>query len=497
MFIIQYTKMHNVTRSFLDMLYMGRQDSTGTNMGNHISYLRRPKLWIKTRPDSRPRGVASSGEETDQEIRTPDANSEFQGLTCEDLNLNLTGKDEFDDCYDHDCVKHKCQRVTINVSGQRFETQLRTLERFPHTLLGNPEKRLSYWNEARREFFIDRHRPSFQAILYFYQSGGRLRRPLEVPEDVFLEEMQFYELGEELVSKYRKIEGLDSMDEEVRDLPNNKLQRQIWLLLEYPDTSMAARIIAVISVMFILTSIVNFCLETLPVFTRTHCVNKTVVLEDGDTEIRQLPNYMDVFFIIESVCISWFTVEFVFRLFASPDKVAFAKGVMNLFDLVAIVPYFVILISVTTADNCENAKKSGSFIFIRVLRIFRIFKLSKHSSGLRILGLTLKASVRELGLFVLFLIIAMVMFGSALFYAEGDLEDSQVKSIPEAFWWSIITMTTVGYGDVVPVGAWGKLVGAVCAISGVLAIALPLPIIVTNFTNYYRHNRGGGSSGFG
>jgi len=61
------------------------------------------------------------------------------------------------------CPSGACQRIVINVSGQRFETQLRTLNRFPTTLLGNPAKRRRYWDSRRREFYLDRHRPTFQA----------------------------------------------------------------------------------------------------------------------------------------------------------------------------------------------------------------------------------------------------------------------------------------------------------------------------------------------
>ena len=73
----------------------------------------------------------------------------------------------------------------------------------------------------------------------------------------------------------------------------------------------------------------------------------------------------------------------------------------------------------------------------------------------------------------------------------------QLTSIPGAFWWAIVTMTTVGYGDVTPVGVWGKLVGTMCVIAGVLTIALPVPVVVANFNNFYRHRSGGGSGGGG
>jgi hypothetical protein len=89
------------------------------------------------------------------------------------------------------------------VSGLRFETQLRTLNQFPDTLLGDPTRRIRYFDPLRNEYFFDRNRPSFDAILYYYQSGGRLRRPVNVPLDVFSEEIKFYELGEYAINKFR------------------------------------------------------------------------------------------------------------------------------------------------------------------------------------------------------------------------------------------------------------------------------------------------------
>lgn len=93
------------------------------------------------------------------------------------------------------------------MSGLRFETQLRTLNQFPDTLLGDPSRRLRYFDPLRNEYFFDRNRPSFDAILYYYQSGGRLRRPVNVPLDVFSEEIKFYELGEMATNKFRYERG--------------------------------------------------------------------------------------------------------------------------------------------------------------------------------------------------------------------------------------------------------------------------------------------------
>ncbi|XP_049310866.1 potassium voltage-gated channel protein Shaker isoform X7 [Bactrocera dorsalis] len=396
--------------------------------------------------------------------------------------------------HDHDF----CERVVINVSGLRFETQLRTLNQFPDTLLGDPARRLRYFDPLRNEYFFDRSRPSFDAILYYYQSGGRLRRPVNVPLDVFSEEIKFYELGDQAINKFREDEGF--IKEEERPLPENENQRKVWLLFEYPESSQAARVVAIISVFVILLSIVIFCLETLPEFKHYKVFNTTT--NGTKIEEDEVPDITDPFFLIETLCIIWFTFELTVRFLACPNKLHFCRDVMNVIDIIAIIPYFITLATVVAEeedtlnlpkapvspqDKSSNQAMSLAILrVIRLVRVFRIFKLSRHSKGLQILGRTLKASMRELGLLIFFLFIGVVLFSSAVYFAEAGSENSFFKSIPDAFWWAVVTMTTVGYGDMTPVGVWGKIVGSLCAIAGVLTIALPVPVIVSNF-NYFYH----------
>lgn len=381
-----------------------------------------------------------------------------------------------------DAAEQECsERVIINVSGLRFETQLKTLSRFPTTLLGDPRKRMRFFDPLRNEYFFDRNRPSFDAILYYYQSGGRLRRPVSVPVDIFLEEIRFYEFDEEAIQLFRDDEGLPR--EEDRPLPNNEFQRQFWLLFEYPESSGPARIIAIVSVMVILISIIIFCLETLPEFR-----DLPARPVNGSAHGGPPSPFTDPFFIVETLCIVWFSFEFTVRFLSCPSKPAFFKNIMNLIDVVAIAPYFITL-SLDLAEHQGSSQQAASLAVLRVIRlvrVFRIFKLSRHSKGLQILGQTLHASLRELGLLIFFLIIGVVLFSSSVYFAEAEEPESVFSSIPEAFWWAVVTMTTVGYGDMYPSTIGGKFVGSLCAIAGVLTIALPVPVIVSNF-NYFYH----------
>ena len=99
---------------------------------------------------------------------------------------------------------------------------------------------------------------------------------------------------------------------------------------------------------------------------------------------------------------------------------------------------------------------------------------------------TLKNSYKELGLLVLFISIAGLLFSSLCYFIEREEEGTEYTSIPNAFYWVVITMTTVGYGDIYPTTGLGKLIGTFCAISGVLVMSLPIPIITENFEKFYK-----------
>lgn len=265
------------------------------------------------------------------------------------------------------------KRLRFNICGANYEVLETTLQRFPNTPLANDEWRERFWDESRSEYYLDRNRACFKAVLTYYQNEGILQRPDNVPEKVFFQELEFYGLRK----PQQKLE---------RVLPKNDFQRKVWELFEHPETSCNARAIAWLSCTVVLLSIVVFCVETLPEFT-TQKETKT------DTS--------SPFYIIEAACIAWFTFEYIVRFLSSPIKTKFLIGALNVIDLVAILPFFIAF----ALQANSNVSALAILRALRLVRVFRIFKLSRYSKGLRILGMTMKASITELGLLAFFLAI--------------------------------------------------------------------------------------------
>jgi potassium voltage-gated channel Shab-related subfamily B protein 1 len=179
-------------------------------------------------------------------------------------------------------------------------------------------------------------------------------------------------------------------------------------------------------------------LNTIPELQIRVTTNQTFKSDNiNDTTIhyKQHIHYVDnpIFERIEAVCIGWFTLEFSLRFFSTPEKLAFLKGALNLIDLISVLPYFLSLIFANERySNLNNARRV--LTLFRVLRILRIFKLARHSTGLKSLGYTLRRSNKELGLLVMFLSLASLLFSSLAYFAEKEEPETRFTSIPAAFW---------------------------------------------------------------
>jgi hypothetical protein len=259
-------------------------------------------------------------------------------------------------------------------------------------------------------------------------------------------------------------------------------------------SSSAARVLAFCSVFFITTSLFILCVETLPRFQGKSCYDEhRFDFSTGNTTIHRIPNFQNEFFLLETVCVLFFTFEYILRLYSCPKRRKFLRGAMNCLDVSSVLPYYVDFFFSVVTQRCSDSH-SAVIKVTRVVRAFRIFKLSKHSRLLRIWIYALQASAKEFAFFLFFIMVASALFASTLYVAEQFNEKTQIRNIPEGIWWAIASMTTVGYGDIVPTSFWGKLAASACVVSGVVVVALPTPIIVANFSRFYRNMTGRGHS---
>ena len=213
----------------------------------------------------------------------------------------------------------------------------------------------------------------------------------------------------------------------------------------------------------IVLSVTVYCLNTLP-------------------SLQNLPVWRKARHAIDVFCMCWFTIEFAVRVLVCPDRAEFVKSISNWIDFLSVIPSYLKLFSIRDSWLVN-------LVIIRLLRLFRFFKLSY---GLQVLLHTLKASFYELVLLLLILLIPIVIFSSLVHTIEMKLTEgnsTKFVSIPATFWWCLITMTSVGYGDMVPETWAGKMIGSLCAICGVLIVALPISVIGSNFSLYYAHVR--------
>ncbi|XP_064652065.1 potassium voltage-gated channel protein Shaw-like isoform X15 [Lineus longissimus] len=411
-------------------------------------------------------------------------------------------------------------RVILNVGGIRHETYKATLKKIPATRLSRLTEALANYDPVLNEYFFDRHPGVFAQILNYYRTG-KLHYPTDVCGPLFEEELEFWGLDSNQVepccwmtyTTHRDTQEtlaiLDRLDLDT-DKPSDedimkkfgleeqylsgdltcwqKVKPKIWALFDEPYSSTCAKVIAVVSVFFIVVSILSFCLKTHPDMRVPVIRNITVDIGDGNhswTFDKKKTEPHQAFFFIECACNAWFTFEIIIRFIVTPSKVEFIKAPVNIIDFVATLSFYLDFL-------LTSLKKENDILeFFSIIRIMRLFKLTRHSAGLKILIHTFKASARELSLLIFFLILGIVVFAALIFYAERTQynPENDFNSIPVGLWWAIVTMTTVGYGDMTPKTYVGMFVGALCALLGVLTIALPVPVIVSNFAMFYSHTQ--------
>ena len=196
-----------------------------------------------------------------------------------------------------------------------------------------------------------------------------------------------------------------------------------------------------------------------------------------ETEKSVYAKYSSILQKIETYSVILFTVEYLLR-FISMDKIRNAVKPLMMTDLLAILPYYLTIFTVDLR-------------FLRVLRLLRImgvFKLSRYFGVLQLIGGIFYR--RRTELLCLFGVLLLLIFISSffIFYAESAAQPDAFRNILDAFWWTVVTITTVGYGDVCPITAVGKLLSTLIILVGIMLFALPTSILTADFLNEFRKN---------
>ncbi|XP_076451214.1 uncharacterized protein LOC143287154 [Babylonia areolata] len=225
-------------------------------------------------------------------------------------------------------------------------------------------------------------------------------------------------------------------------------------------------------------------------FPQTNATNSTEPKAESSQEhngdaFEGFENYQarrDFLVYIDYMCLVFFTVDFVLRMLFCPRLLSFCRNVLNVCDFIALLAgYVMVLVNVLMPEE-KYAKSHLDLIeCLQIFRFVRFFRPLRDVIGFKVLVHSVKASTYELLLLVMFLSSGCVVFSTLVYWCERD----NMVSIPDAFWWAIVTMTTVGYGDVTPISFLGKVVGSLCALSGVVLIAITIPVLVNNFLLFY------------
>jgi hypothetical protein len=319
-------------------------------------------------------------------------------------------------------------------------------------------------------------------------------------------------------------------------LPGGDNWRQcVFKLFEFPSFSHVGKFVSIGVLLVIGGSVLNFVMAAEPAYQEIpeSCMKLIAEGKPLETEACQ-PEPLPIFGTIELYCIVIFTVDYLCRVLTVHSMPAEDAGIFmpqiegekegtfahltalgktweyikipfNLIDLAAIAPFYVTMLTGTTSGGFSVLRA------LRLLRVFRVLRMPKFNSGLEMILKVISKSIPALTVLVFLGVLAMILFGSLIYFIEGnseysvderwlndfphgvyirptisgDYEPTPFRSIPGAFWWVSVTVTTVGYGDFYPTSTAGRVVGVLLFYFGVIMLALPITILGNNFVIEY------------
>ncbi|MDR0229984.1 MAG: ion transporter [Flavobacteriaceae bacterium] len=244
-------------------------------------------------------------------------------------------------------------------------------------------------------------------------------------------------------------------------MEKKSIKRYVYELLNNDSNFIGSRIVQGSIIILILLNALSLIFESIP-------------------EVRR--EYATFFIDFNLFSVVFFSVEYVLRMwsiscderFNKPfiGRIKYAFTSMQLIDLLAILPFYLSFVHFDLRI----------LRLMRVFRLLRVFKIAKYVSALAIVMNVFKRKASELAIAAFLLIFLLLIASTAIYYAENSSQPEAFSSIPDSMWWSVITICTVGYGDIYPVTLLGKIIGGVLAVIGIGFFALPTGIISSGFT---------------
>ncbi|WAR15076.1 KCNB1-like protein [Mya arenaria] len=359
------------------------------------------------------------------------------------------------------------ERITANVSGVRFEFSGNILENYPdHNLMIMYAKKRE--TDIKCELIIDRPADCFAAILAFYQTG-ELHIPTAVCPSAFRRELEFWKISASYMPTccaYRETSQVEPLLSEKKSRWTT-LRGRVWSIIDYKVPSIAAKLYMALIFLMVLLCVFTQALSTMPEFQRalTKCEYLKYLEEIEHTHVGKAR-----------------------RKLGDPDcdgSSFFDEGDINPLsdeDHEWTQTYW---------DSKENLSTStcntGTLMFLNYFQIFRTLRMIRLVSNLRasrVLVFSIRQNIKDMMLLGLLLTVAVSVTGHLIYFME---DPETIGSVPNAWYWAVITLTTVGYGDISPVTCLGKILASLMAISGVLLLAVTVPTFVNNFLTLYQY----------
>ena len=303
------------------------------------------------------------------------------------------------------------------------------------------------------EFYFNVRSDVFDSILFFYQSRGILRRSPFTPIEDYWKGLVSFGLARPKAPN-------------LKDLPSPGWRRNIWILLSHPELSIWAKVAAYFIMLVVVASVTMFCLQT---------------VDASHQSIR----HDSPFFYGDTVFTIIFTIEYVLRVLTAPRRWRFVSSILGIIDFCVIMPYYLSLVLYALGETVASGNLFITMRIIRLLQVTRILKLVRYSDDLKNLARVMTKSTKQVLNLMFFFMIGVVLCSSMLYFAEKS-NNPRFDSIPSVFWFAIVTMTTVGYGDMVPLAPAGQVATFITIFVGTVTMFLLfLPVYMNLFEEHY------------